>query len=96
MANPDRISDDPDAPPAAEKGCCDPRETLETFLGDALNRPPPSPEEMTELREMAKTDPAVAAALSLSECGGLDVQAILDIRNAEFEDYEISGDHIPT
>lgn len=47
---------------------------------------------MAQLREMAKTSPGVAAALRLAERGGVDVQVILDVRNAEFEDYEISGD----
>lgn len=58
-------------------------ETLETFLGDALNRPPPSDEEMAELRAMAETEPAVAAALRMAERGGLDVETILATRNAE-------------
>jgi hypothetical protein len=60
-----------------------PLETLETFLGDALNRPPPTEEEMTELRAAAEHDPALAAALWLSERGGIDVDAILEMRNAE-------------
>jgi hypothetical protein len=58
-------------------------ETLETFLGDSLHRPPPSPEEMEEIRAAAEHDPALAAALWLSEHGGLDVDAILEMRNAE-------------
>lgn len=60
-----------------------PLETLETFLGDALKRAPPGAEEMAELRELAKQDRGVAAALWLSERGGLDVDAILEVRNAE-------------
>ena len=60
-----------------------PLETLETFLGDALHRPPPGEEEMAELRELAKHDRGVAAALWLSERGGLDVDAILEMRNLE-------------
>lgn len=60
-----------------------PLETLETFLGDALKRTPPGEEEMAELRELAKHDPGVAAALWLSERGGLDVDAILEMRNLE-------------
>jgi hypothetical protein len=61
----------------------EPLETLETFLGDALHRPPPSPEEMEEIRAAAEHDPALAAALWLSEHGGLDVDAILEMRNAK-------------
>jgi hypothetical protein len=61
----------------------EPLETLETFLGDALNRPPPSEDEMAELRALAEHHPGVAAALWLSERGGLDVDAILEMRNAE-------------
>lgn len=60
-----------------------PLETLETFLGDALKRSPPGPEEMAQLRAIAEHDPGVAAALWLSERGGLDVDAILAMRNAE-------------
>lgn len=52
-------------------------ETLETFLGDALRRPPPTPEEMAELRAMAETEPLVAAALRMAARGGLDVETIL-------------------
>lgn len=61
----------------------EPIETLETFLGDALHRPPPTPEEMEEIRAAAEHDPALAAALWLSEHGGLDVDAILEMRNAK-------------
>jgi nucleotide-binding universal stress UspA family protein len=57
-------------------------ETLETFLGDALHRPPPTEEEMAELRRMAETEPGLAAALRLAEGDGLDVETILAIRNA--------------
>jgi hypothetical protein len=60
----------------------EPLETLETFLGDALHRPPPSEEEMKELRTMAEADPFVAAALRMAERGGLDVETILAVRNA--------------
>lgn len=59
------------------------RETLETLLGDALHRPPPGAEEMAELRAMAETEPAVAAALRMAARGGLDVETILATRNAE-------------
>ena len=58
-------------------------ETLETLLGDALHRPPPGEEEMAELRALAETEPAVAAALRMSARGGLDVETILATRNAE-------------
>jgi hypothetical protein len=61
----------------------EPLETLETFLGDALKRQPRSEEEMAQLRALAEHDPGVAAALWLSERGGLDVDAILAVRNAE-------------
>lgn len=60
-----------------------PVETLETFLGDALKRSPSGDREMAELHELAKHDRGVAAALWLSERGGLDVDAILEMRNAE-------------
>lgn len=59
------------------------RETLETFLGDALHRPTPSVEEMEALRALAEKEPGIAAALRLAERGGLDVETILAIRNAE-------------
>lgn len=58
-------------------------ETLETLLGDALHRPPPGDAEMEELRAMAETEPAVAAALRMAARGGLDVETILATRNAE-------------
>jgi hypothetical protein len=58
-------------------------ETLETFLGGGLRRPPATPEEMAELREMAKKEPGIAAVLRLAERGGLDVETILAVRNAE-------------
>ncbi|HEV3049488.1 MAG TPA: hypothetical protein VGX50_04230 [Longimicrobium sp.] len=58
-------------------------ETLETFLGDSLHRPAATPEEMAELREMAKKEPGIAAVLRLAERGGLDVETILSARNAE-------------
>jgi hypothetical protein len=58
-------------------------ETLETFLGDSLQRPAATPEEMAELREMAKKEPGIAAVLRLAERGGLDVETILAARNAE-------------
>ncbi len=61
----------------------EPLETMETFLGYALHRPPPTPQEMEEIRAAAEHDPALAAALWLSENGGLDVEAILEMRNAE-------------
>jgi hypothetical protein len=61
----------------------EPLETVETFLGDALHRPPPTAEEIAEVRAAAEHDPALAAALWLWEHGGLDVDAILEVRNAE-------------
>lgn len=58
-------------------------ETMETFLGDSLHRPSPTDEEMAELRAMAENEPAIAAALRMAERGGLDVETILAIRNAD-------------
>ena len=55
-------------------------ETLETFLGDALHRPPPTADEMEALREAAKTNPGLAASLRMAERGGLDVETIVNIR----------------
>lgn len=57
-------------------------ETLETFLGAGLHRPPATPAEMEEMRAMAKEDPGIAAVLRLAERGGLDVETILAVRNA--------------
>lgn len=57
-----------------------PLETLESFLGDALERLPPTPEEMDALREAARSDPALAAALAIADGGGLDVDAIVALR----------------
>jgi hypothetical protein len=59
-----------------------PAETLETFLGSSLD-PVPGPEEMAQLRAPAERDPGVAAAVWLSERAGLDIGAILEMRNAE-------------
>lgn len=58
-------------------------ETMETFLGDSLRRPAPTAEEMAELRALAEKEPGIAAALRLAERGGLDVETILAVRNAE-------------
>lgn len=58
-------------------------ETMETFLGESLHRPRATAEEMAELRAMAETEPAIAAALRMAERGGLDVETILAIRNAD-------------
>lgn len=58
----------------------EPLETLETFLGDALHRPAPTAEELEQLREAAKHNPGLAAALRMAERGGLDVDAIVSIR----------------
>lgn len=61
----------------------EPLETLETFLGESLHRPLPSTEEMAELRALAESDPVVEAALWLYDRGGPDIDAVLDVRNAE-------------
>lgn len=58
----------------------EPLETLETFLGDALHRPPPTAEDMAELRAAAETDPVLAAALDFAETVHIDVDAIVDLR----------------
>jgi hypothetical protein len=70
-------------PQAAVLDDGEPLETLETFLGAAAHRPPPTDEELAELRELAEHDPIVEAALWLYDNGGPDVNAILDARNAE-------------
>jgi hypothetical protein len=57
-----------------------PIETLDTFLGDSLARPAPSPVEMEALRLAARSDPSLAAALAIAESGGLDVDAIVTAR----------------
>jgi hypothetical protein len=75
----------PQAAPVAEE----PLDTLETFLGDALNRPAAGDEEMAELRALAEHDPGVAAALWLSDRGGLDVDGILATRRAESSWQEV-------
>jgi hypothetical protein len=76
--------------PAEDSDCMwvyDPTaETLETFLGDSLNRLPPTAQEMAEMRELAKSDSAMAAVLSLYDQGGLDVDAILDLRRWRMRD----------
>lgn len=64
------------AVPAGEE----PIETLETFLGDALHRPPLTADEMAELRAMAEHNPGLAAALRMAERGGLDVDTVVSIR----------------
>jgi hypothetical protein len=58
----------------------EPVETMETFLGEVLHRPPPTPEELAELRELAKDDPALAALLESYENGGLNAEAIVALR----------------
>ncbi len=45
----------------------EPLETLETFLGEALHRPPPTAEEIAGLRTAAATDPILASALDSAE-----------------------------
>jgi hypothetical protein len=63
-----------------QQGEEEPLETLETFLGDALHRPPPTPEEMAELRSAAETDPVLASALDFAETVHIDVDAIVSLR----------------
>ena len=59
-----------------------PLETRETFF--ALAPPDPTPEEhaanMAELREMAKTDPKLAAFLKAIDEDALDIDAIIRAR----------------
>lgn len=62
--------------PVAEE----PLETLETFLGDTLNRLPPTPEEMEQLRLAAGSDPILASALEFAETVHIDVDAIVSLR----------------
>lgn len=65
-----------DAPPRATP----PLETMETFLGAARDGTAPTPEELTELRELAETDARFAAVLELYERGGLSAQAVVELR----------------
>src|SRR5688500_3475963 len=58
----------------------EPLETLETFLGDALHRPPPTAQEIAELRAAAATDPILASALDFAETVRIDVDAIVSLR----------------
>jgi hypothetical protein len=58
----------------------EPLETLETFLGDALHRPPPTAEEIAELRAAAAADPVLASALDFAETVHIDVDAIVSLR----------------
>ena len=58
----------------------EPLETLESFLGDAAHRELPTGAELDELRAAAALDPALAAALWIAERGGLDVDAIVEVR----------------
>lgn len=60
---------------AGEDG--EPLETLETFLGDARHRLPPTAEEMAELRAAAATDSVLASALEFAESVKIDVDAIV-------------------
>jgi hypothetical protein len=55
----------------------EPLETLETFLGGAAHRPPPTDEEMAELRAAAATVPILASALEFAESVEIDVDAIV-------------------
>jgi hypothetical protein len=58
----------------------EPLETLETFLGDAVHRPPPTAEEIAELRLAAASDPILASALDFAETVHIDVDAIVSLR----------------
>ncbi|HEX6909771.1 MAG TPA: hypothetical protein VF142_05240 [Longimicrobium sp.] len=58
----------------------EPLETLETFLGDAAHRPPPTAEETAELRAAAATDPILASALDFAESVRIDADAIVRLR----------------
>ena len=58
----------------------EPLETLETFLGGAPLGELPTGAELEELRAAAALDPALAAALRLAERGGLDIDAIVELR----------------
>lgn len=57
-----------------------PLETLESFLGEDYDDSPLTSEELAQLREAAKNDPALAAALRIAERGGLDVETIVAAR----------------
>ena len=58
----------------------EPLETLETFLGNAAQRPPPTPEELAELYAAAETDPVLASALDFAESVRIDVGAVVRLR----------------
>lgn len=58
----------------------EPLETLETFMGDAAHRPPPTPEEIAELYAAAETDLVLAAALEFAGSVRVDVDAVVRLR----------------
>jgi len=58
----------------------EPAETLDTFLGEAAGRQPPTLEEMAELWAAAETDPVLASALQFAESVQIDVDAIVGLR----------------
>jgi len=66
-------------------------ETEGTFLALA---PKPTPEEreanMAELRELAKTDPTMAAWLELAESQDYDVEAVIRARGLQAEPWDAS------
>ena len=66
-------------------------ETEETFLGLA---PKPTPEEreanMAELRELAKTDPTMAAWLEMAESQDYNVEAVIRARGLQAEPWDAS------
>ena len=67
-------------------------ETEATFL--ALAPPPPTPAEreanLAALREMAKTDPTMAAWLDLIDSDGIDVDAVIRNRGNQEETWDAS------
>ena len=66
-------------------------ETEESFLSLA---PKPTPEEresnLAALREMAKTDPTMAAWLELIDSDGIDVDAVIRNRGFQEETWDAS------
>src|SRR4051812_41164169 len=55
---------------------------LSWFMALAPKRQPPTPQEMEQLRAAAQHDKALAAALDIAERGGIDADAIAEIRAA--------------
>jgi hypothetical protein len=52
------------------------------FMALAPKRQPPTPEEMDQLRAAAQHDKALAAAVEVAERGGIDADAIAELRAA--------------